>query len=252
MNRKIIFVIVAICIFVTLFYLQGILFSGSNSKPEEKVKEETVPVLEMVRDRNKAELVEAHDYKVVEVLKSEYMRENYDSQKDIEIGEGARYRESIKAKRKVKASTISNISDDDYMVLSLNQGEVPYYYEEENNQFFNALPLKPGNLISFLSTTSTKPDTDYSNRRGELVSRVIINDAKVLKVVKDDTSEEKASYALIIALSVSDILKLEMARKLGDVQIIHSGLVSGNLTFKSRDILGTKHTIRELRGNDSQ
>jgi pilus assembly protein CpaB len=74
----------------------------------------------------------------------------------------------------------------------------------------------------------------------------------VLKVVKDDASEEKASYALIIALSVSDILKLEMARKLGDVQIIHSGLVSGNLTFKSSDILGTKHTIRELRGNDSQ
>ena len=70
MNRKIIFILVALCVFVTLFYLQGNLLSGSDTEPEKKAKEETVAVLEMVRDRNKAELVQAHDYKVVDVLKS--------------------------------------------------------------------------------------------------------------------------------------------------------------------------------------
>lgn len=90
---------------------------------------------------------------------------------------------------------------------------------------------------------------------GDLVSRVIISGARVLQVIKgsEDTDSEDAEdkkYSLVIALNMRSVLKLEMAQKIGDVNIIPSEIENRYLSIRSSDLLETQFGVRELRGKE--
>ncbi|NMS18915.1 pilus assembly protein CpaB, partial [Vibrio parahaemolyticus] len=133
--------------------------------------------------------------------------------------------------------------DRDYMFLSLRKDEVPYYYEPEGSNIIENLTLQPGDSVSFVSTTSSKSnllETGYQDI-GDLVSKIIISDAKVIQVIKhdrdeNDSSSEKKPNSLVIALKVPQVLKLEMAQKIGDISIVPSSVAKRYLSIRSSDI----------------
>ncbi|MFA0678568.1 pilus assembly protein CpaB, partial [Vibrio sp. 10N.222.51.A6] len=117
--------------------------------------------------------------------------------------------------------------------------------------------LTPGDKVSFVSTTSSKSnlvENGYGDI-GDLVSRVIISGARVLQVIKgsedsDSEDAEDKKYSLVIALNMRSVLKLEMAQKIGDVNIIPSEIENRYLSIRSSDLLETQFGVRELRGKE--
>ncbi len=143
------------------------------------------------------------------------------------------------------------------MYLSLNDGELPYFYEVTGIGVVQTSTLTPGDKVSFVSTTSSKSNLVESGYGdiGDLVSRVIISGARVLQVIKgsEDTDSQDAEdkkYSLVIALNMRSVLKLEMAQKIGDVNIIPSEIENRYLSIRSSDLLETQFGVRELRGKD--
>ncbi|POF48888.1 pilus assembly protein CpaB, partial [Vibrio vulnificus] len=56
--------------------------------------------------------------------------------------------------------------------------------------------------------------------------------------------------SLVIALKVPQVLKLEMAQKIGDISIVPSSVAKRYLSIRSSDILEDQFGVRELRGKE--
>ncbi len=54
----------------------------------------------------------------------------------------------------------------------------------------------------------------------------------------------------MIALKVPQVLKLEMAQKIGDISIVPSSVAKRYLSIRSSDILEDQFGVRELRGKE--
>lgn len=134
---------------------------------------------------------------------------------------------------------------------------MPYYYEPERSSIIENITLQPGDSVSFVSTTSSKSnllETGYQDI-GDLVSKIIISDAKVIQVIKSEKDDkesgaEKSQNSLVIALKVPQVLKLEMAQKIGDISIVPSSVAKRYLSIRSSDILEDQFGVRELRGKE--
>lgn len=134
---------------------------------------------------------------------------------------------------------------------------MPYYYEPERSSIIENITLQPGDSVSFVSTTSSKSnllETGYQDI-GDLVSKIIISDAKVIQVIKSEKDDkesgaEKSPNSLVIALKVPQVLKLEMAQKIGDISIVPSSVAKRYLSIRSSDILEDQFGVRELRGKE--
>ncbi|ELV8675103.1 pilus assembly protein CpaB, partial [Vibrio vulnificus] len=90
---------------------------------------------------------------------------------------------------------------------------------------------------------------------GHLVSKIIISDAKVIQVIKSErnvntTKASESQNSLVIALKVPQVLKLEMAQKIGDISIVPSSVAKRYLSIRSSDILEDQFGVRELRGKE--
>ncbi|TQQ72538.1 pilus assembly protein CpaB [Vibrio cholerae] len=257
MNRNIIFLLVAVTIFSTLYYLQEQIFSSEpETQAPQIVEEKKVQILVLSRDKQKSQLINKNDFEVVEINESTFNESGYERREDIIIRPGSRYRENLLNGQPLNNSHISNVGDSDFLMLSIHQDEVPYYYEVKSIGILESLPLQPGDLVSFVSTTSSESNllqTGYQDV-GHLTSKVIISNARIIQVVKGDFTDGKEaidnSHNLVIALKVQDVLRLEMAQKIGDVSIISSGLMNRYLSIRSGDILEHQFGIRELRGKE--
>ncbi|ELV8608593.1 pilus assembly protein CpaB, partial [Vibrio vulnificus] len=145
----------------------------------------------------------------------------------------------------------------DYMFLSLKKDEVPYYYEPSSSNIIENITLQPGDSVSFVSTTSSRSNLLENGYKdiGHLVSKIIISDAKVIQVIKSDrnvnsTKTSESQNSLVIALKVPQVLKLEMAQKIGDISIVPSSVAKRYLSIRSSDILEDQFGVRELRGKE--
>ncbi|ENM5738648.1 pilus assembly protein CpaB [Vibrio mimicus] len=260
MNRNIIFLLVAVTIFSTLYYLKNQFFSSEpETQAPQIVEEKKVQILVLSSDKKKSQLVDKKDFEVVEINESTFNKNGDERKKDIIISPGARYRENLHKGKTLSNSHISNVGDSDFLLLSIHQDEVPYYYELKSSGILESVPLQPGELVSFVSTTSSQSNllqTGYQDV-GNLTSKVIISNARVIQMIKGDFIEgigkeanDDIKHSLVIALKVQDVLRLEMAQKIGDVSIIPSGLVNRYLSIRSSDILEHQFGIRELRGKE--
>ncbi|EKZ9176761.1 pilus assembly protein CpaB [Vibrio vulnificus] len=257
MNRSVIIIFLSLAIFSTLFFLMGDMFETEEIVTEEPVVEPTVFLLELTQDIEKSEIVSKAVYKEIEVKLSEAHSNRYVLKNELDIQPGALFNRPLLKGSILSNDAISNPGDRDYMFLSLKKDEVPYYYEPERSSIIENITLQPGDSVSFVSTTSSKSnllETGYQDI-GDLVSKIIISDAKVIQVIKSEKDDkesgtDKSPNSLVIALKVPQVLKLEMAQKIGDISIVPSSVAKRYLSIRSSDILEDQFGVRELRGKE--
>ncbi|MBE4585613.1 pilus assembly protein CpaB [Vibrio navarrensis] len=257
MNRTVVMLFLSIAIFSTLFFFMSDFFQAEEAVAIEPVEEPTVVLLELTQDVEKTNIVSPAFYREIEVKLSEAHTGRYTLKNELDIQPGALFNRPLLKGSILSNQVISNPGDRDYMFLSLRKDEVPYYYEPEGSNIIENLTLQPGDSVSFVSTTSSKSnllETGYQDI-GDLVSKIIISDAKVIQVIKhgrdeNDSSSEKKPNSLVIALKVPQVLKLEMAQKIGDISIVPSSVAKRYLSVRSSDILEDQFGVRELRGKE--
>ncbi|CAV25990.1 pilus assembly protein CpaB [Vibrio atlanticus] len=258
MNRVIILFLVALSIFSTLIYINTNYIStdeeplGVQEQEEPKV---SILVTQKAIKRSQPLTPKFYDKKFVPI--SDLDGYYYTLEDDLIVEPGALFKEDISEGTYITQDMISNPADRDYIYLSLNDGELPYFYEVTGIGVVQTATLTAGDKVSFVSTTSSKSnlvENGYGDI-GDLVSRVIISGARVLQVIEgseDSNSADSADkkYSLVIALNMRSVLKLEMAQKIGDVNIIPSEIENRYLSIRSSDLLETQFGVRELRGKE--
>ncbi|KAB0465446.1 CpaB family protein [Vibrio kanaloae] len=258
MNRIIILLLIAVSIFSTLIYINVNYILVDEEPQEVQQKEEpkaSVLVTQKAIKRSQPLTPNFYDKKFVHI--SDLDGSYYTLEDDLIVEPGALFKEDIAEGTYLTQDMISNPGDRDYMYLSLNDGELPYFYEVTGIGVVQTATLTPGDKVSFVSTTSSKSnlvENGYGDI-GDLVSRVIISGARVLHVIKgseetDSEDAEDKKYSLVIALNMRSVLKLEMAQKIGDVNIIPSEIENRYLSIRSSDLLETQFGVRELRGKE--
>ena len=251
MSRALIFVFVAITMFLAFFYVSDFF---DQPEPVAVVENEVfVEVAFVNRVVNKAEPVNANAIDIREFPESEAKQHSYVPYASIKIDSGALWAKDVKEGMQLTPDLVSNPGEKDYMYLSLKKDQVPYYYLSQGSSIVEALPIQPGDRVSFVATTSSQSnllESGYSDI-DSLTSNVIIDGALVLQAMNvaedDDSSNEE--YGLIIALTVKQVLKLEMAQKIGAITLVPAKMVHKYLSVKSSDLIEHRFGVRQLRGN---
>ncbi|WP_274880901.1 pilus assembly protein CpaB [Vibrio harveyi] len=251
MSRALVFVFVAITMFLAFFYVSDFF---DQPEPVAVVENEVfVEVAFVNRAVNKAEPVNANAIDIREFPESEAKQHSYVPYSSIKIDSGALWAKDVKEGMQLTQDLVSNPGEKDYMYLSLKKDQVPYYYLSQGSSIVEALPIQPGDRVSFVATTSSQSnllESGYSDI-DSLTSNVIIDGALVLQAMNvaedDDSSNEE--YGLIIALTVKQVLKLEMAQKIGAITLVPAKMVHKYLSVKSSDLIEHRFGVRQLRGN---
>ncbi|BFN31296.1 hypothetical protein VHTUMSATKI_14910 [Vibrio harveyi] len=251
MSRVLVFVFIAITMFLAFFYVSDIFDQPESVKVVEK--EVIVEVAFVNRAVNKAEPVSANAIDIREFPESEAKQHSYVPYSSIKIESGALWAKDVNEGMQLTPDLVSNPGEKDYMYLSLKKDQVPYYYLSQGSGIVEALPIQPGDRVSFVATTSSESnllERGYSDI-DSLTSNVIIDGATVLQVMNEYEEDESSSkdYGLIIALSVKQVLKLEMAQKIGAITLVPAKMVHKYLSVKSSDLIEHQFGVRELRGN---
>ncbi|HDM8202548.1 TPA: pilus assembly protein CpaB [Vibrio harveyi] len=251
MSRALVFVFVAITMFLAFFYVSDFF---DQPEPVAVVENEVFVEVAFVNQAvNKAELVNANAIDIREFPESEAKQHSYVPYSSIKIDSGALWAKDVKEGMQLTPDLVSNPGEKDYMYLSLKKDQVPYYYLSQGSSIVEALPIQPGDRVSFVATTSSQSnllESGYSDI-DSLTSNVIIDGALVLQAMNvaedDDSSNEE--YGLIIALTVKQVLKLEMAQKIGAITLVPAKMVHKYLSVKSSDLIEHRFGVRQLRGN---
>ncbi|WHP64191.1 pilus assembly protein CpaB [Vibrio harveyi] len=251
MSRALVFVFVAITMFLAFFYVSDFF---DQPEPVAVVENEVFVEVAFVNQAvNKAEPVNANAIGIREFPESEAKQHSYVPYSSIKIDSGALWAKDVKEGMQLTPDLVSNPGEKDYMYLSLKKDQVPYYYLSQGSSIVEALPIQPGDRVSFVATTSSQSnllESGYSDI-DSLTSNVIIDGALVLQAMNvaedDDSSNEE--YGLIIALTVKQVLKLEMAQKIGAITLVPAKMVHKYLSVKSSDLIEHRFGVRQLRGN---
>ncbi|CAH1530012.1 pilus assembly protein CpaB [Vibrio harveyi] len=251
MSRALVFVFVAITMFLAFFYVSDFF---DQPEPVAVVENEVFVEVAFVNQAvNKAEPVNANAIDIREFPESEAKQHSYVPYSSIKIDSGALWAKDVKEGMQLTQDLVSNPGEKDYMYLSLKKDQVPYYYLSQGSSIVEALPIQPGDRVSFVATTSSQSnllESGYSDI-DSLTSNVIIDGALVLQAMNvaedDDSSNEE--YGLIIALTVKQVLKLEMAQKIGAITLVPAKMVHKYLSVKSSDLIEHRFGVRQLRGN---
>ncbi|MCG9612469.1 pilus assembly protein CpaB [Vibrio harveyi] len=251
MSRALVFVFVAITMFLAFFYVSDFF---EQPEPVAVVENEVFVEVAFVNQAvNKAEPVNANAIDIREFPESEAKQHSYVPYSSIKIDSGALWAKDVKEGMQLTPDLVSNPGEKDYMYLSLKKDQVPYYYLSQGSSIVEALPIQPGDRVSFVATTSSRSnllERGYSDI-DSLTSNVIIDGALVLQAMNvaedDDSSNEE--YGLIIALTVKQVLKLEMAQKIGAITLVPAKMVHKYLSVKSSDLIEHRFGVRQLRGN---
>ncbi|WP_447471475.1 pilus assembly protein CpaB [Vibrio harveyi] len=251
MSRALVFVFVAITMFLAFFYVSDFF---DQPEPVAVVENEVfVEVAFVNRAVNKAEPVNANAIDIREFPESEAKQHSYIPYASIKIDSGALWAKDVKEGMQLTPDLVSNPGEKDYMYLSLKKDQVPYYYLSQGSSIVEALPIQPGDRVSFVATTSSQSnllESGYSDI-DSLTSNVIIDGALVLQSmnVSEDDDSSNEEYGLIIALTVKQVLKLEMAQKIGAITLVPAKMVHKYLSVKSSDLIEHRFGVRQLRGN---
>ncbi|HGS5164989.1 TPA: pilus assembly protein CpaB [Vibrio harveyi] len=251
MSRALVFVFVAITMFLAFFYVSDFF---DQPEPVAVVENEVFVEVAFVNQAvNKAEPVNANAIDIREFPELEAKQHSYVPYSSIKIDSGALWAKDVKEGMQLTPDLVSNPGEKDYMYLSLKKDQVPYYYLSQGSSIVEALPIQPGDRVSFVATTSSQSnllESGYSDI-DSLTSNVIIDGALVLQAMNvaedDDSSNEE--YGLIIALTVKQVLKLEMAQKIGAITLVPAKMVHKYLSVKSSDLIEHRFGVRQLRGN---
>ncbi|SON52715.1 pilus assembly protein CpaB [Vibrio tapetis] len=258
MNRVVILLLVAFSIFSTLIYINMNYISHEDESSEYVVDQEpTFAVYVTSIKVERSQTVEAFLFSEKQLNQSDLSGFQYTPPEELVVKPGAIFKKDLVAGTLLTQGMISNPGDRDYILLSLKKGELPYFYEVNGIGVVQISALNTGEKVSFVSTTSSTSnllETGYGDI-GDLISKVIISGARVLQVIKgsEDSDAEDAedkTYSLVIALKMRDVLKLEMAQKIGDVNIIPSEIENRYLSIRSSDLLENQFGVRELRGKE--
>lgn len=239
MSRALVFVFVAITMFLAFFYVSDFF---DQPEPVAVVENEVfVEVAFVNRAVNKAEPVNANAIDIREFPESEAKQHSYVPYASIKIDSGALWAKDVKEGMQLTPDLVSNPGEKDYMYLSLKKDQVPYYYLSQGSSIVEALPIQPGDRVSFVATTSSQSnllESGYSDI-DSLTSNVIIDGALVLQSmnVSEDDDSSNEEYGLIIALTVKQVLKLEMAQKIGAITLVPAKMVHKYLSVKSSDFI---------------
>ncbi|MGR5426525.1 pilus assembly protein CpaB [Vibrio harveyi] len=251
MSRALVFVFVAITMFLAFFYVSDFF---DQPEPVAVVENEVLVEVAFVnRVVNKAEPVNANAIDIREFPESEAKQHSYVPYASIKIDSGALWAKDVKEGMQLTPDLVSNPGEKDYMYLSLKKDQVPYYYLSQGSSIVEALPIQPGDRVSFVATTSSQSnllESGYSDI-DSLTSNVIIDGALVLQSmnVSEDDDSSNEEYGLIIALTVKQVLKLEMAQKIGAITLVPAKMVHKYLSVKSSDLIEHRFGVRQLRGN---
>ncbi|HDZ5418206.1 TPA: pilus assembly protein CpaB [Vibrio harveyi] len=251
MSRALVFVFVAMTMFLAFFYVSDFF---DQPEPVAVVENEVfVEVAFVNRAVNKAEPVNANAIDIREFPESEAKQHSYVPYASIKIDSGALWAKDVKEGMQLTPNLVSNPGEKDYMYLSLKKDQVPYYYLSQGSSIVEALPIQPGDRVSFVATTSSQSnllESGYSDI-DSLTSNVIIDGALVLQSmnVSEDDDSSNEEYGLIIALTVKQVLKLEMAQKIGAITLVPAKMVHKYLSVKSSDLIEHRFGVRQLRGN---
>ncbi|YCO05065.1 CpaB family protein [Vibrio sp. VNB-15] len=251
MSRALVFVFVAITMFLAFFYVSDFF---EQSEPIAVVENEVfVEVAFVNRAVSKAESVSANAIDIREFPESEAKQHSYVPYASIKIESGALWAKDVTEGKQLTPDLVSNPGEKDYMYLSLKKDQVPYYYLSQGSSIVEALPIQPSDRVSFVATTSSQSnllESGYSDI-DSLTSNVIIDGALVLQVmnVSEDDDSSNEEYGLIIALTVKQVLKLEMAQKIGAITLVPAKMVHKYLSVKSSDLIEHRFGVRQLRGN---
>ncbi|CAK6715338.1 conserved hypothetical protein [Vibrio harveyi] len=251
MSRALVFVFVAITMFLAFFYVSDFF---DQPEPVAVVEDEVfVEVAFVNRTVNKADPVSANAIDIREFPESEAKQHSYVPYASIKIDSGALWAKDVKEGMQLTPDLVSNPGEKDYMYLSLKKDQVPYYYLSQGSSIVEALPIQPGDRVSFVATTSSQSnllESGYSDI-DSLTSNVIIDGALVLQSmnVSEDDDSSNEEYGLIIALTVKQVLKLEMAQKIGAITLVPAKMVHKYLSVKSSDLIEHRFGVRQLRGN---
>ena len=251
MSRALVFVFVAITMFLAFFYVSDFF---EQPEPVAVVENEVFVEVAFVNQAvNKAEPVNANTIDIREFPESEAKQHSYIPYSSIKIDSGALWAKDVKEGMQLTPDLVSNPGEKDYMYLSLKKDQVPYYYLSQGSSIVEALPIQPGDRVSFVATTSSQSnllESGYSDI-DSLTSNVIIDGALVLQSmnVSEDDDSSNEEYGLIIALTVKQVLKLEMAQKIGAITLVPAKMVHKYLSVKSSDLIEHRFGVRQLRGN---
>ncbi|MEZ8437386.1 pilus assembly protein CpaB [Vibrio splendidus] len=252
MNRPILFLFVAISLFLVFFFVSDNLLSQEEDVVVEKENIRMVDVAFLNNDVTKASVVKKQLLDIQSLPETTLKARGYTPYSDVNIQTGALWSTDVEAGQVLNAGYFSNPGDKDYMYLSLSENEVPYYYTSSGSNIVEALPIQPQDRVSFVATTSSESNLlehGYSDINN-LTSNVIIDGARVLQVVKsNDEEDEDKEHSLIIALTVKQVLKLEMAQKIGAITLVPAKLAHRYLSVKSSDLIEHRFGVRQLRGN---
>ncbi|WP_186176354.1 hypothetical protein [Vibrio jasicida] len=256
MQRIVVFIFVVITIFMSFLFIFDL--NGQEPPSEEvNVSEPKYKIYLSETALSKGQLIKPKHYSMKEVLESELKGVNNISEYDFNLVEGVKIKDNIESGVYIKRSFLAFPDDVDYLSLSLEKDEIPYVFELTTERSLYTDSLKIGGFVSFFSTTSSfiqnSNNINSQTNNEEIVSRIIISHAKVLKIINPvevGTDKNTAPKAIVLALSVKEIAKLEMAKKIGSVFLIPSAIERKYLTIRSSDMIDNQFGIRELRGGN--
>lgn len=237
--------------FLAFFYVSDFF---DQPEPVAVVENEVLVEVAFVnRAVHKADPVNANAIDIREFPESEAKQHSYVPYASIKIDSGALWAKDVNEGMQLTPDLVSNPGEKDYMYLSLKKDQVPYYYLSQGSSIVEALPIQPGDRVSFVATTSSQSnllESGYSDINN-LTSNVIIDGALVLQAmnVSEDDDSSNEEYGLIIALTVKQVLKLEMAQKIGAITLVPAKMVHKYLSVKSSDLIEHRFGVRQLRGN---
>ncbi|CAK2824203.1 pilus assembly protein CpaB [Vibrio crassostreae] len=249
MNRPILFLFIAISLFLVFFFVSENFLSQEDEVVVEKEKIRMVDVAFLNNDVVKASVVKKQLLDIQSLPETTLKARGYTPYSDVNIQTGALWSANVQSGQAFNADYFSNPGDKDYMYLSLSKNEVPYYYTSSGSSIVEALPIQPQDRVSFVATTSSESNLleDGYSDINNLTSNVIIDGARVLQVV--ESNNEDTEHSLIIALTVKQVLKLEMAQKIGAITLVPAKLAHKYLSVKSSDLIEHRFGVRQLRGN---
>jgi pilus assembly protein CpaB len=233
------------------------LFSQSSkdelSIEKELVEDNLVSIYSIIRNAKKGDFLDKGFISIIDVNRSELLNFEYIDASDNEIPTDSVFKIDLNEGTFLNKSQYISPGDNDYIDVLLNDDELPYLYENVTSFVAKSLNLNSGDRISFISTMSDDRNVLVSgyNDIDNISSKIIINDTRVLQVLREKREEPyEENTSIVVALKPKEILKLELSKKISEVSIIPSSFDNKGLKINSSDILENKLRVRELRGRD--
>ncbi|WCE32555.1 hypothetical protein [Vibrio sp. SCSIO 43137] len=137
---------------------------------------------------------------------------------------GAVYKGGYEAGTVLTTNMVANTDDSDYPLQFLKGGELPYWVDVTTLVNQGGFTAKRGNTVSFILRYQPEGTA-------VVVSKIIADQVKVLHLKAHQSLQGIVTYNLIVALETSQILKLETAKKTGELIV----MLSSNLTINGEN-----------------